>query len=138
MGSSEQLRYSWRDEVTDQELSALHAAAFDHPEEFEPWAERLERYSLGWVTARRDDALLGFCNVITDGGRHAFLLDTAVRPDHQGTGIGRSLILRGIAECRESPVEWLHVDFEMDLGPLYLTEGLFRPTTAGLLKIERA
>jgi hypothetical protein len=32
-------------------------------------------------------------------------------------------------------VEWLHVDFEIDLGTLYLTDGLFRPTTAGLLRL---
>lgn len=126
---------AWRGPLDDEELAALHAMAFDHPYEPEPWTERLERYSLGWVTARRSDALIGFCNVITDGGRHAFLLDTAVHPEHQGTGIGRSLVLVAIENCRRSHVEWLHVDFEIDLGTLYLAEGLFRPTTAGLLRL---
>lgn len=135
MEPKQQLIYAWREAVTDQEVSSLHAAAFDHRDEVEPWVERLERRSLGWVTARRGDALVGFCNVVTDGGRHAFLLDTVVRPDHQGTGIGRELVTRAIAECRAGPVEWLHVDFEIDLGPFYLTEGLFRPTTAGILRV---
>lgn len=130
-----QLATEWRGPVTDQELSRLHAVAFDHEEELEPWVERLERYSLGWVTVRRENLLVGFCNVITDGGRHAFLLDVVVHPDHQGTGIGKGLVHRAIVECRASTVEWLHVDFEADLGPFYMTEGLFRRSTAGILRV---
>lgn len=125
----------WRGQVADEELSCLHAAAFGNEEVLEPWVERLERHSLGWVTVRRGEQLVGFCNVITDGGRHAFLLDVVVHPDHQGTGIGRGLVHRAIEECRVSAVDWLHVDFEADLGPLYMTEGLFRRTTAGILKV---
>lgn len=130
-----QHRSAWREPVTDREISALHAAAFDYQEEVQPWVERLERYSLGWVTVRRDEALAGFCNIITDGGRHAFLLDVVVHPDHQGTGIGKELVHRAIEECRASTVEWLHVDFETDLGPFYMTQGLFQRSTAGILKV---
>ncbi|MDN5822619.1 MAG: GNAT family N-acetyltransferase [Brachybacterium sp.] len=125
----------WRGPVTDQELSCLHAVAFDREQELEPWVERLERYSLGWVTVRRGELLVGFCNVITDGGRHAFLLDVVVHPDHQGTGVGKGLVHRAIEECRSSSVDWLHVDFEADLGPFSMTEGLFRRSTAGILKV---
>ncbi|HEX7352277.1 GNAT family N-acetyltransferase [Brachybacterium sp.] len=135
MSPREQPEIAWRDDATDEELSALHAAAFGHAVELEPWSDRLERYSLGWVTARCDGELRGFCNVITDGGRHAFLLDTSVHPDHQGTGIGRTMVHRAIEECRRSQVEWLHVDFEIDLGAFYMTEGLFQRSTAGILKV---
>ncbi|ASK66262.1 GNAT family N-acetyltransferase [Brachybacterium avium] len=135
MTAKDQHSTVWRGPVTDQELSSLHAAAFDHPEELEPWTERLERYSLGWVTVRRDERLVGFCNIITDGGHHAFLLDVIVQPGHQGTGIGKELVHRAIEECRSSAVDWLHVDFEADLGPFYMTEGLFRRSTAGILKV---
>ncbi|MGP9538002.1 GNAT family N-acetyltransferase [Brachybacterium sp. AOP43-C2-M15] len=135
MDTREQPCLAWREAVTDDELSTLHAAAFGHEYELEAWNERLERHSLGWVTARRGEALIGFCNIITDGGRHAFLLDTAVHPERQGTGIGRELVTRAIEECRAAPVEWLHVDFEEDLGPFYMTEGLFRRTTAGILRV---
>lgn len=126
---------AWRAEISDRELSALHAAAFDHDEELEPWGERLERHSLGWVTARRDGHLVGFCNLVTDGGRHVFLLDTAVHPDHQGSGIGHELVRRALEECRASPAQWLHVDFETEVSPFYLATGLFRPTTAGLIRL---
>lgn len=135
MEHREQVSYAWREAITDAEVSSLHAAAFDHADEVEPWTERLERHSLGWVTARRGDALIGFCNVVTDGGRHAFLIDTSVHPVHQGTGIGRELVTQAIEACRAAPVEWLHVDFEEDLGPFYMTEGLFRRTTAGILRV---
>lgn len=135
MELKEQVSYDWRETVTDREVSSLHAVAFERPDEVEPWAERLERYSLGWVTARSGGVLVGFCNVVTDGGRHAFLLDTVVDPGHQGTGIGRGLVYRAIEECRAAPVEWLHVDFEIELTPFYLTNGLFRQTTAGILKV---
>lgn len=135
MDEHPQLRFAWREEIIDQEVSALHAAAFGGDGEVEPWAERLDRYSLGWVTARRGEELTGFCNVITDGGRHAFLLDVVVHPGHQGTGIGRSLVLHAIEECRSCRVEWLHVDFEADLGDFYMADGLFRRTTAGILRL---
>ena len=135
MTSKDQDSIVWRGPVTDRELSWLHAAAFARAEELEPWTERLERYSLGWVTVRRDERLVGFCNVITDGGRHAFLLDVVVDPGHQGTGVGKGLVHRAIEECRTSPVDWLHVDFEADLGPFTMTEGLFRRSTAGTLKV---
>jgi len=135
MDTRERAQLAWRAAITDAEVSSLHAAAFDRAHEVEPWRERLERHSLGWVTARSGETLVGFCNVVTDGGRHAFLIDTVVHPDHQGTGIGRDLVTRAIEECRAAPVEWLHVDFEADLGPLYMTEGLFRRTTAGILRV---
>src|SRR5699024_5142535 len=76
--------FAWREEIDDRELSALHAAGFDGDGSIAPWAERLERYSLGWVTARRGTELVGFCNVITDGGRHAFLLDVVAIPTTRG------------------------------------------------------
>lgn len=135
MDEQGQIRFAWRAEIDDRELSALHAAGFDGDGSVVHWSERLEHYSLGWVTARRGETLVGFCNVITDGGRHAFLLDVVVHPDHQGTGIGRSLVLHAIEECRSLHVEWLHVDFEADLGDFYMAEGLFRRTTAGILRL---
>lgn len=135
MEHSQQPSLVWRGEVDDAELSALHAAAFGHEVEVEPWSERLERHSLGWITAHCGGELVGFCNIVSDGGRHAFLVDTAVHPDRQGTGVGRALVHRAIEECRKSPARYLHVDFEIDLGPFTMTDGLFRRTTAGILEL---
>lgn len=133
--TSDDVVFEWRGPVDDEELSILHASAFAHEPVVEGWSLRLEKHSLGWVTARQDAALVGFVNVVGDGGRHAFLLDTAVRPGLQGGGIGRALVSRAIAECRRAGAEWLHVDFEPELSAFYLRPGAFRSTSAGLLHL---
>lgn len=127
--------FEWRGPVDDDELSILHASAFARELVIEDWNRRLERHSLGWVTARQDATLVGFVNVVGDGGRHAFLLDTAIRPGLQGGGIGGALVSRAIAECRRAGAEWLHVDFEPELSAFYLRPDAFRSTSAGLLHL---
>lgn len=77
-----------------------------------------------------DDRLTG------DGGVHAFLLDTAVRPDRQGEGIGRGLVDTAVSAARAAGCSWLHVDFEGDLAGFHLDGCGFRPTTAGLLRLR--
>ncbi|MFF2950021.1 GNAT family N-acetyltransferase [Kitasatospora sp. NPDC057965] len=132
----------WRGEFTDRELDALHAAAFGHPASEadgtpEPWRARLERHSLGWVCARPapDGPLLGFVNVLWDGGVHAFLLDTAVDPAVRRGGTGTRLVAVAAENARAAGCDWLHVDFEPHLRAYYLDACGFRPTDAGLLAL---
>ncbi|MFJ3408148.1 GNAT family N-acetyltransferase [Promicromonospora sp. NPDC090134] len=123
--------------VDDAVLSALHARAFESPSEaVTPWSERLTRHSLTWVTAS-DPAgkLVGFVNVIGDGGAHAVLLDTVVDPEHQGQGIGRALVAAAADAARAHGCEWLHVDFEADRSRFYLDACGFRTTAAGLMRL---
>jgi len=123
---------SVRQPLTDTELNTLFAAAWpDHrPARYGPVLQR----SLTWITARSDDRLVGFVNVATDGGAHAFLLDTTVHPDWQRHGIGRRLVVAAIDEARTSGMTWLHVDYEPHLDRFYRGCG-FRPTDAGLLHL---
>ncbi|UUV28716.1 hypothetical protein NQK81_28540 [Amycolatopsis roodepoortensis] len=72
-----------------------------------PFARREAR----WITA-------------LDGAAHAFLLDTKTRGTHQHRGIGT-------AGC-----EWPHVDFVPELGPFYFGACGFRPTEAGLIRLN--
>jgi ribosomal protein S18 acetylase RimI-like enzyme len=130
------VKYVVRFAVDDGELSALHAAAFESELSVEPWAERLERWALTWVGAFSNDQLVGFVQVCWDGGAHAFVLDTAVHPDHGRQGIGTQLVLTAAAEARDARCEWLHVDFEPHLKAFYLEACGFRPTDAGLLKLR--
>ncbi|MFD6443989.1 GNAT family N-acetyltransferase [Promicromonospora sp. NPDC060204] len=126
-----------RGAVDDAALSALHARAFESPSEaVTPWTERLTRHSLTWVTAS-DPAgnLVGFVNVIGDGGVHAVLLDTVVDPHRQGQGIGRALVAAAAEAAREHGCEWLHVDFEADRSRFYLEACGFRTTAAGLMRL---
>ncbi|GAA3080931.1 ribosomal protein S18 acetylase RimI-like enzyme [Kribbella aluminosa] len=129
-------KYVVRFTVDDQELSALHAAAFDGGLDVQPWGERLDRWALSWVGAFSDDQLVGFVQVCWDGGAHAFVLDTAVHPDHGRRGIGKQLVLSAAEEARNAGCEWLHVDFEPHLTAFYLDACGFRPTDAGLLKLR--
>lgn len=125
----------WRGGFTNDELNALHAAAFEHPVFDDGWRSQVERHSLGWVTARVGDELVGFVNVPWDGGVHAFLVDTIVAPTYQRRGIGSSLVEVAVRETKAAGCEWLHVDFDDDLRGFYFEACGFEPTNAGLIAL---
>ena len=82
-----------RGPVDDVELSALHARAFGAVDvAVVPWSDRLDRHSLLWVTAEDAGRLVGFTNVIGDGGAHTIMLDVVVDPARQRTGLGTRLV----------------------------------------------
>jgi GNAT superfamily N-acetyltransferase len=131
------IEYEWRGAITNAELNALHAEGFGHPVfADDDWLTPLERYSLGWVSARVADDLVGFVNVAWDGSTHAFILDTLTAARLRRQGIGTRLV--GIAEqhARAAGCEWLHVDFEPELRSFYLDDCGFRPTDAGLIRLQ--
>jgi len=70
-----------------------------------------------------------------DGGSHAFVLDTAVHPDHQRRGIGAALVHTAAREAARAGCEWLHVDYEPHLRAFYQDSCGFRPTAAGLFHL---
>ncbi|MFF1909445.1 GNAT family N-acetyltransferase [Kitasatospora sp. NPDC058218] len=131
------IRYGWRGDFGNDELTALHAEGFGGPAGPIDWRARLERHSLGWVCARPADTgwLAGFVNVAWDGGAHAFLLDTVVARAARHGGIGAGLVATAAEAARAAGCEWLHVDFEEHLRPFYLDACGFRPTDAGLLRL---
>ena len=101
------------------------------------WAEPFSadlRFSLTHLGAYADAHLVGFVNVAGDGGKHAFILDTSVRPDFRQHGIGRQLVTRAAAVARDRGAQWLHVDYEPHLAPFYTSCG-FGPTAAGLIRL---
>jgi GNAT superfamily N-acetyltransferase len=100
------------------------------------WWDRLRPHSFGWVTARDADGLLvGFVNVVSDGGDHAFLLDTKTRGDLQRRGIGTRVVALAVQEVSAAGHEWLHVDFDPELRPFYFEACGFEPTDAGLIHL---
>ena len=121
-----------RPPLTDADLNALFAASWPGHREarFGPALDR----SLTWVAGRRGDRLVGFVNVATDGGAHAFVLDTTVHPDERRQGVGRRLVILAAEQARTAGVTWLHVDYEPHLEGFYDSCG-FRPTAAGLLRL---
>ncbi|MEU3605405.1 GNAT family N-acetyltransferase [Streptomyces sp. NPDC035033] len=129
------ITYEWRGPFDDASLDALHADGFGHPVTGTDWRTQLERHSLGWVCAREDGALIGFVNVVWDGGVHAFLLDTVVARRCQGEGVGAALVTTAVERARAAGCAWLHVDFEDHLRPFYLDACGFEETTAGLIAL---
>lgn len=127
--------YEWRGKATNAELRGLHSRAFDGPSR-DAWTDRLQRRSLGWVTARDQTALVGFVNVISDGGAHAVILDTMVAPEVQRHGIGTELIKISVRNARKAGCRWLHVDSEESAWTFYERCG-FQTTSAGLIDLQR-
>jgi GNAT superfamily N-acetyltransferase len=131
------VRYEWRARFASADVNALHAAGFTHAVLDIDWRGQVERHSLGWVCATDDCGhLVGFVNVAWDGGVHAFVLDTLVEGGARHNGIGRGLLTVAERESRSAGCEWLHVDFEQELGSFYLGSCGFTPTPAGLIALR--
>jgi ribosomal protein S18 acetylase RimI-like enzyme len=100
------------------------------------WWDRIRPHSLGWVSAREAGGrLVGFVNVVSDGGDHAFLIDTKTHGARQRKGIGTRVVRLAAEHARAAGCEWLHVDFDADLAPFYFAACGFRPTNAGLIHL---
>jgi GNAT superfamily N-acetyltransferase len=119
--------------LTDAALNALFSGAWPGrtPTAFAP---RLAR-SLAWIAAFRGDRLVGYVNVVGDGGVHAFLLDTTVHPGERRRGLGTRLVEAASGEAARLGAAWLHVDYEPELAPFYAECG-FGPTAAGLRRLR--
>ncbi|MGW8355467.1 GNAT family N-acetyltransferase [Streptomyces wedmorensis] len=129
------IKYEWRGDFENAALNELHADGFGHPVGRTDWRERLDRHSLGWVCAWEAGSLVGFVNVVWDGGVHAFILDTVVARTRQGTGVGAALVAAAADGARAANCEWLHVDFEEHLSSFYFDACGFKETTAGLIAL---
>jgi ribosomal protein S18 acetylase RimI-like enzyme len=124
----------WRGDLSDVELADLVASHGGVP--VAGWWDRIRPHSFGWVTARTEDGLLvGFVNVVSDGGDHAFLLDTKTRGAFQRQGIATRVVALAVEYARAGGHEWLHVDFAPHLRAFYLDTCGFAPTDAGLIKL---
>ncbi len=93
--------------------------------------------SLTYIGAFDGDNLIGFVYLAWDGGYHAFLLDTTVRPEYRRIGIGQELVRRAMQATRTLGVEWVHVDFEPRLREFYRRCG-FGLTEGGLMNLTRS
>ena len=128
------VQFAWRGEVSDDELVTLTRSYGGRAQP--GWWDQIRPHGLGWVTARsEDETLIGFVNVAWDGGDHAFLIDTKVRPDHKRRGIGTKLVRIATWHAKESGCEWMEVDFDEHLAPFYYDACGFVPTQAGLLHL---
>lgn len=130
-GQAGTIHYRISPPVGNEELNTLFAETWSgHTwRDFAP----ILAHSLAYVCAYGGETLVGFVNMASDGGIHAFVLDTTVHPTQQRQGVGRGLVKVAVAEARRHGIEWVHVDYEPALEPFYRTCG-FWPTSAGLLR----
>ena len=132
--ASDGVTYRWRGPLADAEMVELVKAHGGRASA--GWWDRIRPHSLGWVTAREsNDALVGFVNVATDGGDHAFLLDTKTHGRYRRKGIGSRVVRFAALHAKAAGCEWLHVDFEAGLETFYFDACGFRPTAAGLIHL---
>lgn len=135
MSAADDLVLRWRGELTDAEMVDL---VVSYGGQVAPgWWESIRPHSFGWVTARDSAGLLvGFVNVVSDGGDHAFLIDTKTRGASQRQGIGTRVVAFAAEESRAAGHEWLHVDFDPYLRGFYFDACGFEPTDAGLIRLR--
>jgi len=133
MSPSSTILYRVRPPLTNRELNELFGVSWpDHrPRDFQPVMSHSLSYVCAFGPRDLERVLIGYVNLAWDGGVHAFLLDTTVRPGWRRRGIGTELVRRAAAVARARGVEWLHVDCEPHLWGFYARCG-FQPTTAGL------
>jgi GNAT superfamily N-acetyltransferase len=90
-----------------------------------------------WGTVAAFDAaerLIGWCAILSDGVRHAVLLDVIVHPTWQRQGMGRQLVKRAIEHIRRHGISIIHVDFTPENRGFYEACG-FRIGLAGILEV---
>jgi GNAT superfamily N-acetyltransferase len=119
--------------LSNDALNDLFARAWDDhtPAEYQAVLAR----SLGYVGAFDEEQLIGFVNLATDGGEHAFLLDPTVDRAYRRRGIGRELVRRAADLARDRGCKWLHVDYEPALMLFYRAAG-FRDSVAGVIRLD--
>lgn len=74
----------------------------------------IRAYPLIGYCRNADGLLVGYISAFSDGVFTTFISELAVRPNHQGKGIGSALIGRVVEECRGIPVYGISFDDKRD------------------------
>lgn len=88
----------------------------------------------GFDTANR---LAAWCAILSDGVRHAVLLDVIVHPLHQHKGVGKALVATAIEHIQTHGIPIIHVDFEPETTTFYEACG-FRVGLGGIYEVQLA
>ncbi len=90
------------------------------------WERQEKDYSAAlqgyWATVGGFDTtgtLLAWCAILSDGVRHAVLLDVIVHPSLQRQGVGKALVGKAITHIQEHGISIIHVDFEPETTVFY-------------------
>lgn len=75
-----------------------------------------------WATVGGFDSigtLVAWCAILSDGVRHAVLLDVIVHPSYQRKGLGRRLVAQAVEHIRFHGITIIHVDFLAEKATFY-------------------
>lgn len=118
--------------VIPQAISDLReAVGWDRLDE--DYAALLKGY---WATVGSFDSngtLIAWCAIVSDGVRHAVLIDVIVHPSFQGQGVGRQLVAQAIEHIRAYSISIIHVDFLPEKAKFYERCG-FRIGLGGIIE----
>ncbi|WP_129115077.1 GNAT family N-acetyltransferase [Halegenticoccus tardaugens] len=135
------MTYELREELPAPEtFVALREAAGMAPRGLEAVRRGLPNSVYG-VTAVRDGETVGMGRIVGDGGSVYQLVDVAVRPDHQGRGLGTEIVAALMAYLRENAPESAYVNLMADVDGFYERFGFeyTAPASKGMyLRIERS
>lgn len=112
--------------------SLREAVGWDRDETDYPGA--FDAYDTCVTALLSDGSLVGWCAALSDGVRHAFLIDVIVTPRWQRRGVGRAMVERATAALRERGIRIIHVDFTPEQEGFYRRCG-FRPSPAGIREL---
>jgi predicted N-acetyltransferase YhbS len=76
--------------------------------------------------------LVAWCAILSDGVRHAVLIDVIVHPAWQRQGVGLALVKEAIAFIQEHGITIIHVDFVPEHQTFYERCG-FQTSLAGII-----
>jgi GNAT superfamily N-acetyltransferase len=111
---------------TDEILALYRSAGWWHDGEDDPsQIPGIIRGSLVFVVAveRKSGMAVGMGRAISDGVSDAYIQDLVVLPGYRGTGIGREILRKILAICRERGIGWIALIAEGGTGEFYRGHG---------------
>ena len=91
-----------------------------------------------WATVGGFDAsgkLIAWCAILSDGVRHAVLLDVIVHPAYQRKGVGKALVATVVKHIQAHGITIIHVDFEPETTAFYQACG-FQVGFSGIIELS--
>jgi GNAT superfamily N-acetyltransferase len=68
---------------------------------------------------RKSGKAVGMGRAISDGVSDAYIQDMVVLPEYRGRGIGRAILRKILAACREHGISWIALIAEGGMGDFY-------------------
>ena len=102
------IRYETSSRVSNVELNDLFKSAWSDHSPLD-YGDQLTASSI-WVCAFDQEKLIGFVKVLSDGGKHGFVLDITTHSDYQRQGIGSELLKQITSESKKK-LHHPHVTF---------------------------